>query len=112
MKKKECERVLARREIRECKTLLQKAAKLVVDFGFSQRIVADVLGLSKTAVYRATKSFQEGREQGKSGRPCVLTPNEEAQLEELALARIKEGKLVDLKWIASEVSRFCNGVTS
>jgi hypothetical protein len=60
----------------------------------STRAVAQVVGISHGAVFRAVHADAAGRTPGKNGRPTVLSEDEEMRLSEWVIARFRENNSV------------------
>ena len=62
---------------------MEKAVAIVADTKVSLRATAEVCGVHRSSLFRASKASKEGRPLGKKGRPGVLTPDEEIEVIEM-----------------------------
>ena len=69
---------------------LQQAFWLIQK-GYLQTAVLKALHINRSTFHRASKATKEGREIGKSGRPHMLTGEQEEQLEKKAKERSDQG---------------------
>ena len=79
----EIERILAHSEIRATSDPLLKAVFIKVRNNLGYRRVAAYLNITRSALRRAVKAHQEGRNLGVNGHPPIVQPQDEMELEKI-----------------------------
>jgi hypothetical protein len=69
---------------------VEKAVKLVVEYGANKSLAARLCGAERFAVRRALIAVEEGREVGVIERPTLLTLKEEEQVVSVVTKNIEE----------------------
>ena len=96
--------ILATQEFRAIPSLERLAQYKILSEKSYDAIVEDH-PVKKTALQRAVKATQEGREVGKNGRPSALHDNEQNILADRVKALVDLKEEIDMKMAMSMVSR-------
>ena len=90
-------------DLRQIVSPVKRASMIVERSESSTRAVAQVLGISQSAVSRGVHAAAEGRSPGKVGRPTVLSEDEEKQLLEWTLDKFEQNRSASLTKVLDEV---------
>ena len=98
----EIERILAYSEIRSISDPLKKAVFIKMTHDFGYRRIAAYFKISRSALRRTVKAFQEGRILGCNGCPSIVQPEDETKLKEI-VEKIEHGEDISHQELIEEV---------
>jgi len=100
----EIERIIAQSDVRAISDLMEKAVFIKTSTNIGYTRVANHFKIARSSLRRAVKAFQEGRELGQNGRPPIVQPEDEVELQKIVLQWKKQhGKDISQQELLEQV---------
>jgi len=79
----EIERIIAQSDVRAISNPMEKAVFIKMNAKIGYRRVGNHFDISRSSLRRAVKAFEEGRKLGQNGRPSIVQPEDEVELQKV-----------------------------